>query len=364
MNRHPAQPRPGDPQIDDAVRRADPWPRGESPAMTLALEHLCDEILATPGPQRSSVRPLGEILRRRLVTAAALGTAAATVVGVTVWQANDDATVPPPITPGRTDTPRTHYSKLLLAAAEHAPRLLVDRPGWSVVEVDGFSADLGTVVMGDGQQYLKLDWYPADQYTSLHRKRVDELPPPEPVVVAGGTADLFEYSDTSFEAVLPPDGDTFAVLRIGPADKQTTLGLLASVKGVGVTQWLDAMPADVVKPGRSSDELRRVLAGVPIPPGIDTANLAPEGVYDRYQFGAEVTKPIVCGWIEQWIIAREQGAPADEQRAQDALDSSMSWEVLKDMTSEGGYPRVVWEMVADVDQGRVPDGYPSALGCS
>ena len=37
--------------------------------------------------------------------------------------------------------------------------------------------------------------------------------------------------------------------------------------------------------------------------------------------------------------------------------------MLREMDAEGDYPEVVWEYAAEVQAGRVPEGYRDGLGC-
>ena len=52
-----------------------------------------------------------------------------------------------------------------------------------------------------------------------------------------------------------------------------------------------------------------------LPPGFDRAALDGLGTNDPYQFGAEVTSLVGCGWIDECLRAERAGDGAAVKRA-------------------------------------------------
>lgn len=111
------------------------------------------------------------------------------------------------------------------------------------------------------------------------------------------------------------------------------------------------------------DAADKVLADVPLPPGFDRAALDGLGTNDPYQFGAEVTSLVGCGWIDEYLRAERAGDTAAVNRAADALRSSHNWKVLRQMVDAGDWAEVFWEISDKVAAGDVPSGYTEGLGC-
>src|SRR5882757_3230310 len=130
-----------------------------------------------------------------------------------------------------------------------------------------------------------------------------------------------------------------------------------------IETWLAAMPASVVKPADARTTVDAMLAGLPLPPGLDKQRLYQQETRDRYQVGAEVSGAVACGWLDQWVAAKRSGDAQKLKQATDALATSHGWKVLNDMNPEGDYPEVLWGYADQVAQGQDPAGYKEGLGC-
>jgi hypothetical protein len=116
-----------------------------------------------------------------------------------------------------------------------------------------------------------------------------------------------------------------------------------------------------------------MLAGIPLPPGFDAASIpTSDAVRDRYQLGAQVAGTVACAWIDRWVAARRDGDEAAVREAVDAMATSTSWPILREMNAEGDYPEVLWELAAAMETNAaapagtptsVEQAYESALGC-
>jgi len=102
---------------------------------------------------------------------------------------------------------------------------------------------------------------------------------------------------------------------------------------------------------------------VPLPPKFDRAALNAVGTNDPYQFGAAVAARVGCGWITEWQRANKAGDQAALKKAADALRGSHQWKFLRQMSKDGAYPQVFWEVADRTAAGSPPAGYRDALGC-
>ena len=87
------------------------------------------------------------------------------------------------------------------------------------------------------------------------------------------------------------------------------------------------------------------------------------GTNDRYQFSAELSKPIGCGWIAEWKRAMRAGDQKAVKEAQDAMRGSRDWAMLKAMVDQGDWAESFWGIADTLAAGRLPDGYELSLEC-
>ena len=133
------------------------------------------------------------------------------------------------------------------------------------------------------------------------------------------------------------------------------------------------MPASVIEPTSRPEVVHSMLIGVPLPPGFEEETLLRgDAVRDRYRLAAQVAGAVACRWIEDWVSARRAGDEVSARKAAQAMASSHTWPVLKEMQVEGDYPEVLWEYAdamasnAPVQAGTaltVASSYAAALGC-
>jgi hypothetical protein len=356
-----------DEHLDRLVRDADPYRPELIGRLDGADGSLLEEIMSVP--PRPRMRP--STVRR---FAGAL-VAASLVTGVlavsTMPDADQSGHRAAPAVPS--EAPVVHgsgpaatamvYSAAVLKAAEANPRLLIDQPGWTATTVYGFTKQTGTIEFEHGPRRLTMTWYPADGYDSYYQDRL-AVSRPEAVQVDGGAGSLFRYSDNDFAVMLRPRDGAFAELRTGGAWTRTAFDkVIAEVVRVDVPTWLAALPPEIVTPGRAQEAADKVLAGIPLPPGFDRAALAGLGINDPYQFGAEVSSLVGCGWMTEWLRAKEAGDPAALQRASAALRGSHQWAVLQRMEGDGQWSEVFWETADGFVAGHPSRGYASAIGC-
>jgi hypothetical protein len=359
-----------DESLDRTVRDADPYRPDVITHLDGSAQNLLEEIMSVPILEPVAAPPgKRPKVRRRLMSGLVGAGVAASVLVAALVASNIRADQPggqhasPPAGSGPGSTRTVAYSAMVLKAAEQNPRLLIDEPGWKATTVYGFAEKAGTIAFSNGTRELAMNWYAADQYDDYYRDRL-EVSKPEPVKVDRRPGSLFRYSTKDFAVMLQPRDGSFVELRTGDVWTRSEFDqVLAHVVHVDVRTWLAALPAEIVTPGRVDEQAAKVLDGVPLPPGFDPAALNDLGTNDAYQFGAEVTSLVGCGWITEWQRAKKAGDAAALQRAADALRGSHDWKVLQQMKDQGGWSDVFWETADKVAAGNPPAWYGQALGC-
>lgn len=128
---------------------------------------------------------------------------------------------------------------------------------------------------------------------------------------------------------------------------------LASLEVVDQATFDAAAGTDgIVTPDDRAATIERLLAGVPLPPGFDTAQVASAGGANaRYQEIARVSGAVACGWLDIWFDATETGDDDTAQQAADALATSTNWPMLNEIADQGGWAQAVWEYADAVNGG-------------
>jgi hypothetical protein len=270
------------------------------------------------------------------------------------------------------------FAAAAIEVAEANPRLLVTAPGWSVVDAGEFEKDEGEVTFANGDRRFTIHWYPARLYRRYLRDRAS-VSQPQRSTLRGRTATTIRYGvDHSgaeeYATMLAPEGSVFVEVRGAIGDRAAYGAVLRSLRPVGVETWLEAMPRSVVGPDSRARVVTRMLQGVPLPPGFDTAALQGEdSVLNHYQLAVKVAGTVSCGWFESWLAASDAG---DEARAREAVAAMATWRhwPMTPIIGDGGWAtnlKMAAEELAagNVDRGpagRVvnPDGSGYSLGPS
>jgi len=261
------------------------------------------------------------------------------------------------------------FAEAAIRVAQANPRLLVTEPGWSVTRADEFTPDEGEMTFSDGTHELDLNWYPARYYKSYYRDRSEVDKTPTTVTVLGQAARMVQYGDRSdYATMLPPQGETFVEIRGDLGSESAYLKVLRSLEPTDVDTWLSAMPPSVVRPTDRAAAVDEMLRGIPLPPGFDLQKLRSENaVLDRYQLGARVSGAVACTWIDRWLAAAAKGDAARADEAAQAMATSRTWPILREMADQGGWSPVVWEYARQMAQGNVDyvrQTYAQGLGCN
>jgi hypothetical protein len=338
-----------DDEFDQLLARANPFDGDTVRRLPVdaAASDLLEDIMTSTEPT-PELRPRRR--RRTLVLVAAAALVLIALTGVFFPRGNPAA-------------PVSAYGAEVIKVAEANQRLLLDAPGWKVSQVNEFTAAEGEMEFANGKQRVAVHWRPADGYKSYYDDRAHGNTH-QPFKLLGQNGTLFRYSQsTDFTTILPVKETNFLEIRAEADSEAAYRELVGKLKPVGVEQWLDAMPASVVKPAENTKAVDGMIEGLPLPAGLDKSKLYQETVADRYQVGARVTGAIACGWLDQWTAAKQSGDKVKVAEAVGALKTSHDWKILKEMDVEGDYPEAVWQYADQVAKNEVPDGYKDGLGC-
>lgn len=232
------------------------------------------------------------------------------------------------------------FAEAAVKVAEANPRLLVTAPGWKIVEARSFRTTNGQLFFADGEKQIHLYWTSASRFKEVRQSHPRDVQVTtsmiagrEATTIHDPQTELGSYSATIFS----PEGGVFVGLD-GAFDRGEWDHLMASVRSVGVEDWLKAMPPEILRPGAISGEVKEMLHGVPVPPGFDpTVAVRPTQLANRIQAAKKLTQAITCSWIERWSAARESGDAAVTKEAADAMSGADHWPVLLRMVREKGY---------------------------
>jgi hypothetical protein len=296
---------------------------------------------------------------------------------------------------GGSSAPSRAYGAELIRFAESSPLLLLEGPGWRVQHasqtktregtdgsmefVTGKAIPYETIEVRGGekreteqgmfpssvrQRRVELSWSHESleeaverQRGSLHPfgKRWVKLP------VLGTTAAV----DTRAEFFANQGGPGNRTMIAFWAEGGRTLSLKAAVPNqaafeerlgwltkVDSQEWLEAMPAAVVKAADFQGTVKEMIEGIPLPKTFDISRVPDEGLTtNREQIGTQVAGTISCLWLRQWAAALNSGDTAAADEAVEAMATSRHWKILTDVESTNGYSPLVWEVAEDMKVG-------------
>jgi hypothetical protein len=225
---------------------------------------------------------------------------------------------------------RADFAAAAVRVAEANPRLLVTAPGWKIVRADAFEPDSGELTLSDGTHRFEIHWYPARLYRQYLRDRA-KVSAPQHGALLGMRATTVDYGREEYATTLSPNGDVFVEVRGHLGSRSAYEEILRSLRRVDVETWLDAMPPSTVRPAARSEAVKRMLRGIPTPPGFDVSPLEREGsIANRDSLAVAIGNAVACAWVESWIHARDADAPAKAARAIDAMASSAAWPIVRE----------------------------------
>jgi hypothetical protein len=288
------------------------------------------------------------------------------------------------------------YGADLVRFAEASPLLLLEGPGWRVQNAEEHRSREGTEgsmefvtgkpipyesikITGNEetgeresgmfppavrQRRVELDWRHGSLQETIawihglphpHGRKVLKLPLLETTAYVD-TRDEFYVNqggpgNRQMIALWSEDGYVLE-LRAAVPDLAAFEERLAWLTKVDQQTWLEAMPPKVVKTSDHDAAVREVLKGIPVPKTFTPSRVPDEGLTtDRYQVGAQTTGTVACLWLRQWGEGRRTGNEAAVDEAVQAMETSRHWPILREMTKEGAYSEVVWEIAEWMPKG-------------
>jgi hypothetical protein len=388
-------------EIEVALVAADPVDRGWLEG--LDLEAMEAELLADVDDEQPASSPLGDGAprwRRPQRAALALGTALAAAVAVLLV-----------LSGGGPDRPSRAYGAELVRFAEATPLLLLEGPGWRVQNAFEYGGGEGTMEFLTGnsipnetarvtgnietgqhvsglapaavrQRKVDLRWSRGSLEETLafarkgyhaHGQHWTEAP------VLGTTAQVDTRAEVYVNQGGPGDHQMTALwaedgyvleMRAAVPDLAAMEERLDWLTRVDSQTWLDAMPANVVKAVDHNAAVREMLKGIPVPETFTPSRIPDEGLTtNRYQVGGSVTGTVACLWFRQWGQARRTGDRADKAEAEAAMATSRHWPILREISADGAYPLMIWQLAAAMPSGEWRRGWrllphAEALGCA
>lgn len=164
------------------------------------------------------------------------------------------------VTGGRDEPAR---AAAVVSAAEAAPRLLLDEPGWEVTGMGGFSEDSGALTLSNGERELNLDWLPRDQYQEAVVRGIAEMDDLGTVSAAGDEARLFRRPGTDEYVAVWIRGDYMIEAQGTAPNVDDFRTILGSLHEVDTEHWLDLMPERIELVGDSYKKAIERSRGAP-----------------------------------------------------------------------------------------------------
>lgn len=360
-------------QAFDALRGIDPGPGGEEVSLDAVRARVAEESRVGVVPAARRFRP-----RLRL----GLGVTACAVVAISAAVFFGGTPVSPETRPA--------FAAEAIEAAQASPRLLVGEEGWRTEYVSELEPGQGSISYlrgsGDpltpGTETLDIDWGPTyvtapapggdvgqwflDRSVGCARAIPEGA---DSVSVREATQDCKVYfrtteatalgetvrveetrhvqpgepSGRSFSTLLPLADGAVAIYGRAPSLERFEQ-TLASLSATDVDTWLSSLPPRFVLPPERPEVVDEMIAGLPLPGGLDAESLRSEfAAQGRYGVGAAVTGAIACGWLDRWAAALDSGDQAAAREAVEAMATSRRWPILREMANEGGWSQTVWE---------------------
>jgi hypothetical protein len=266
--------------------------------------------------------------------------------------------------------PQPAFAAELVRFANASPLVLLDEPGWHAYHADEETRQMGEIDYRRGGQDAELKW----QDGSLRRwvaDRAGQSSHSWTVQILGTTTRVFQYAGAPHEfSAVWGLGGRLLEFDAQAADTAAFESQLRSLRRVGATTWLRALPTNVVQTADRGKVVQQMLKGIPLPPGFDAAQIRGAGlVRNRYQLGTAVTGTVACEWFGAWARGRADGNQAAVNRAIAAMATASHWPVVHQLRHSGAWPQVLLQMAGAMPAATLM-GRPllqqvdPALGCS
>jgi hypothetical protein len=359
-----------DEQLDRLVRDADPYRPELATRLDGAQQSLLEEIMSAPP---AGTLPFRRPLRRRFAAAVAAAAAVAGLIGATTLLRPEPRSSPlvqpaiatsagfgagPSASADTGDGEAGH--RLDLLTVENYPRLLIDEKGWKLDVIYGHGALDGSMSYSKDGASIEFGWSDDEFYQGRYEDRLFGGKP-RPTTVAGQPGHLFGRGTWDHEALLEPKDGTFVDIRGGGMTATRFRQVLDRVFRAGPEEFLASLPQAAVTPGEVEKEATAILAGVPLPPGLEIPALKVEGINSPELFNSRVMMQVTCRWLAEWKRADQAGDDPGSGTAAAAVRSATGWKVMK---NGGGWAHQARELAAEAAGTEYPTGWENRLGCN
>ena len=147
--------------------------------------------------------------------------------------------------------------------------------------------------------------------------------------------------------------------------EQQVVDLVAGATVVDTAAWSASLGDNIVVPAERADAASDLLEDVELPLGFDVDSLTVQGTNDRYQFIADVSAAVACGWFDEWFAGEADNDSDRRDKAAAALAASHNWPMLIEIADQGGWPAVLWRYADNlgVVNGTTHQQVNEGLGC-
>jgi hypothetical protein len=358
-------------ELEMVLAGADPVRKGLLDRIDLRAMEA--DLLAELGERAAPSRLSSESLRRRRIRRIAPAVVAVVLAAIA-------AAV---ILAGGVSRPASPaYGAELVRFAESTPLLLLDGPGWRVVNVyeAGYGPYLPRESQGSGsmqfvigkpipdetiritddeklglrvtgmlpagvrQRKVELSWRSDDSQRPWMVRHPVRLPVLDTTALvnthAGRIVSINRDGKQVIEPGKPGDRQMIAtwsedgyVLEMR-ADVPDLAGLaerLSWLERVDSETWLDAMPPNVVKAADHDAVVRELLKGIRLPSSFSPSQVPDEGLTTgRDQVANSVLTTVSCLWFRQWGEARRRGDRAAAIEAERAIETAPRWPLARE----------------------------------
>src|ERR1700759_2114082 len=292
------------------ISAADPLPADVAERLNLsaAENDLLERIPATT--RRRPTVPLRRPERAARVLGLVAAVAAVVVAALTAIPSN----------PHGDSGPSPAFAAELVRFANASPLVLLDAPGWHVVYANEESRTDGQLeyvrgpatasgtpkgMVGSRRSTFagrssELAWRSGTLSMWVH-DRAASSSLRTTATVLGATAQVFQYPLThgyqAVSALWIYDGRVVE-FRAPVRDMAQFKAELGALRSVDSNTWLRELPPSVIRTAARAVTIRRMLAGIPLPPGFRVSQIrGSELIEDRYQLGAAVTGTVAWTWF-------------------------------------------------------------------
>jgi hypothetical protein len=268
------------------------------------------------------------------------------------------------------------FAAELVRFANASPLVLLEAPGWHVVNANEESRTYGQLEYVRGPatasgtpkgmvsrrpstfagRSSELAWRSGPLSMWVH-DRAASSSLHTTATVLGTTAQVFQYSGThGYLAVSALWAYEGRVVEFGAPVRSMAQfkAELGALRRVDPNTWLRALPPSVIKTAARAATIRRMLAGIPLPPGFRVSQIRGRAlIKDRYQLGAAVTGTVACMWFADWSHARANGDRRAVDKAVAAMATAPRWPILREMESKGDWPNILIGYARAMPRGRL-----------